>query len=129
MVPDGRRLVFDAQGDGWTDLGVVNVDGSGERQLADGSYETGDPAKVAGGDAWSPDGRKIVYINEGGHLAVMRPNGTDRRRLAGAVFASAEPSAPLRVRGLDKVRLHADLVMLARLSQALARARAVPLAA
>lgn len=37
--------------------------------------------------------------------------------------------APLRVRGLAKVQLHADLTMLARLSQALARARAVPLAA
>jgi hypothetical protein len=36
---------------------------------------------------------------------------------------------PLRVRGLAKVALHADLVMLARLSLALARARAVPLAA
>jgi len=32
--------------------------------------------------------------------------------------------APLRVRGLAKVQLHADLTMLARLSQALARARA-----
>jgi hypothetical protein len=37
--------------------------------------------------------------------------------------------SPLRVRGLEKVALHADLVMLARLSLALARARAVPLAA
>ena len=37
--------------------------------------------------------------------------------------------APLRVRGLERVSLHADLVMLARLSSALARARAVPLAA
>ena len=37
--------------------------------------------------------------------------------------------APLRVRGLERVQLHADLVMLARLSQALGRARAVPLAA
>jgi hypothetical protein len=37
--------------------------------------------------------------------------------------------APLRVRGLERVALHADLVMLARLSQALARARAVPVAA
>ena len=37
--------------------------------------------------------------------------------------------APLRVRGLAKVALHADLVMLARLASALARARAVPLAA
>jgi Transposase DDE domain len=37
--------------------------------------------------------------------------------------------SPLRVRGLTRVQLHADLTMLARLSQALARARAVPLAA
>ncbi len=37
--------------------------------------------------------------------------------------------APLRVRGLERVQLHADLTMLARLSLALSRARAVPLAA
>jgi hypothetical protein len=37
--------------------------------------------------------------------------------------------APLRVRGLEKVALHADLTMLARLSLALAQARAIPLAA
>jgi hypothetical protein len=37
--------------------------------------------------------------------------------------------APLRVRGLQRVRLHADLVMLARLSQALNRAKVVPFAA
>jgi hypothetical protein len=33
--------------------------------------------------------------------------------------------APLRVRGLERVRLHADLTMLARLGQALVRARTV----
>jgi IS5 family transposase len=37
--------------------------------------------------------------------------------------------APLRVRGQKRVALHADLVMLARLTLALNRARAVPLAA
>ena len=37
--------------------------------------------------------------------------------------------APLRVRGLERVQLHADLVMLGRLAQALTRARSVPLAA
>jgi hypothetical protein len=36
---------------------------------------------------------------------------------------------PLRTRGLDRVRLHTDLVMIARLGQALVRERAVPLAA
>ena len=37
--------------------------------------------------------------------------------------------APLRVRGIERVQLHADLTILAKLSCALARARAVPLAA
>ncbi len=37
--------------------------------------------------------------------------------------------SPLRVRGLERVQLHADLTMLARLAQALSRARAVQLAA
>jgi len=37
--------------------------------------------------------------------------------------------APLRVRGLERVALHTDLCMLATLASALARARAVPLAA
>ncbi len=46
--------------------------------------------------------------------------------IVGGFFAIV---APLRVRGLERVALHADLTMLARLSQALARARAVPLAA
>ena len=37
--------------------------------------------------------------------------------------------APLRVRGVERVRLHADLTILAKLATALSRARAVPLAA
>jgi hypothetical protein len=36
---------------------------------------------------------------------------------------------PLRLRGIERVRLHADLTILARLGCALATARAVPLAA
>jgi hypothetical protein len=37
--------------------------------------------------------------------------------------------APLRTRGIDRVRIHDDLVMLARLGQALARTRELRLAA
>ena len=36
---------------------------------------------------------------------------------------------PLRVRGIERVKLHADLTILAKLACALARARAVPLPA
>jgi len=37
--------------------------------------------------------------------------------------------APLRIRGLERVRLHADLTMVGRLGKARLRARAVPLVA
>jgi transposase len=36
---------------------------------------------------------------------------------------------PLRVRGVERVQLHADLTILAKLASARARARAVPFAA
>lgn len=50
--------------------------------------------------------------------------------VAGAFGGAAQWAlAPLRVRGLDRVRLHADLTILAKLACALARARAVALAA
>jgi Transposase DDE domain len=57
-----------------------------------------------------------------------------RRRAVESVFADLKTSyglAPLRVRGLERVRIHADIVVLGRLGQALLRAReaAIPLAA
>jgi TolB protein len=88
--PDGRRLVFDAQGDGWTDVRVVTADGSDERRIAAGSYVTGNTATIAGGDAWSPDGRKIVYLDRRSHLALMTPDGSHRRRLKPPVYASGD---------------------------------------
>jgi hypothetical protein len=36
---------------------------------------------------------------------------------------------PLRVRGIERIQLHAELTILAKLACALARARTVPLAA
>jgi hypothetical protein len=67
------------------------------------------------------------------------PRDTDRWRKLYRGRASVERAfgrakvewalLPLRVRGMDRVRLHADLTMLTQLACALARARAVPLAA
>jgi len=54
-------------------------------------------------------------------------SGGPRSAPGAAMDSSAECGlAPLRVRGLERVALHADLVMLARLSQALARAAGRP---
>ena len=75
----------------------------------------------------------------GGRLFPRIPRHSERFRALYRRRASVERAfgdlkhgyglAPLRVRGLAKVQLHADLVMLARLSQALVRSREMPLAA
>jgi Tol biopolymer transport system component len=77
--PNGQQLVFDGRGDGWTAIFVVHVDGSGERKLAGGPSSRGDPG-VFGGNAWSPDGRKIAFTDRHG-VAVISPDGSGRRRL------------------------------------------------
>jgi hypothetical protein len=64
--------------------------------------------------------------------SVRRPSRGERVAVARREFGRLKHEwalAPLRVRGLDPVRLHADLTILAKLACALSRARAVPLAA
>ena len=61
---------------------------SGEHKLATGSYVTGNPAVVAGGDAWSPDGRAIAYLDHRGRVSLMKPDGSERRRLKAPVVNS-----------------------------------------
>jgi hypothetical protein len=50
-------------------------------------------------------------------------------KLSSALARAHRLPLALRVRGIERVRLHADLTILAKLSCALARAHAVPLAA
>jgi hypothetical protein len=59
------------------------------------------------------------------HAAVCATTGLPAR-VARRVRAAP---AMLRVRGIERVQLHADLTMLGRLGQALSRARVMPLAA
>jgi hypothetical protein len=72
-------------------------------------------------------------------LHLLVPRSTDRFRLLYRQRAAVEREfgnlehnwslTPLRVRRIERVRLHADLTILARLASALAAARALPLAA
>jgi TolB protein len=83
--PDGRRLVFwrDREATGEGAVFVVNVDGSGLRQLTKWKMWAGDPD-------WSPNRELIVFgtrplsnFPESGQseLYTIRPNGTGLRRL------------------------------------------------
>lgn len=57
--PDGNRLVFTGYHGGFSDLYVVNVDGSGLRELTDDKYADFEPV-------WSPDGNTIAFSTDRG---------------------------------------------------------------
>jgi Tol biopolymer transport system component len=85
--PDGRKIAFTrshapAEGRGpWeSDVYVINVDGSGERNLTDDA--------VSSGPVWSPDGQRIAFTSWrdasglwGGSIYVMDADGSGQRRL------------------------------------------------
>jgi hypothetical protein len=78
-----------------------------------------------------------LTLDQGRRLHPLIPRETPRWRKLYKGRASVEREfgrlknawALLPLRGLERVRLHADLTILAKLACALARARAVPLAA
>jgi len=57
--PDGSQLVFTGYEGGWTDLYIVNRDGSGLRRLTNDAYADLLPT-------WSPDGRRIAFTTDRG---------------------------------------------------------------
>ena len=85
--PNGRQLVFEVQHFETADppnrraLFVVNVDGSGLRQLTPWSMNAG------GRPDWSPDGTRILFRTVStsnrhhGNLYTIHPDGTGLRRL------------------------------------------------
>ncbi len=72
--PDGRRLAF-TRGQGGGSAYVVNVDGSGERNVTRGPV---------GDFTWSPDGRRIAFDSErdgNSEIYVVNADGGGLRRL------------------------------------------------
>ena len=70
--PANNRFVFTSAGFGGGDMYVMNTNGRSLRRLA---------GVKGGGPDWSPDGRRIVFGQEGG-VWVMDANGRSRTRLA-----------------------------------------------
>ncbi|MBI1825414.1 MAG: S9 family peptidase [Planctomycetes bacterium] len=83
VSPDGKRVVFTVRttdieaNKGRTDLWLVNVDGTGLRQL------TSDPANDGSGK-WSPDGKSIYFVSSrGGSSQIWRiaPDGGEAEKV------------------------------------------------
>jgi Tol biopolymer transport system component len=83
--PDGSTLVFHTyqRGSEISHIWLVRADGTGLRQLTQGTFEDFSPT-------WSPDGREIAFVR-GEAVFVMRADGTDVRQLTAWNFDEASP--------------------------------------
>src|SRR5437899_3259769 len=57
--PDGQRLVFSGFSNGFTDLYIINRDGTGLQRLTKDKYADLHPS-------WSPDGKTIAFVTDRG---------------------------------------------------------------
>jgi Tol biopolymer transport system component len=57
--PDGQRLVFTGFSNGFTDLFIINRDGTGLQRLTNDKYADLHPS-------WSPDGKTIAFVTDRG---------------------------------------------------------------
>src|SRR5947208_1123880 len=62
--PDGSQIAFSGYRDGQSHLLLVNADGSGEKALTEGAYDSL--------PAWSPDGTRIAFDRNGQGWVVAR---------------------------------------------------------
>lgn len=91
--PDGKKLVYQKEADGQKQLFIINVDGSGKKQLTQG------PALHVDAN-WSSDGNFIFYRSpEGGPWAIWRMNadGTNPVKLIDNVAPTNWPYERLAV--------------------------------
>ena len=98
--PDWRRVAFIRQRGvyrthgyrvaRYSDIYVMNADGSGRRRLTRSPQHDGDPV-------WSPDGRRLAFVRvRGGRsdIYVVDADGGGLRRLAHAIAFRPMPGAP-----------------------------------
>lgn len=94
--PDGTRLAFGRTHLGVHALWLINVDGTGARQLvglSDG--EVSIPGEYNEEPAWSPDGRRIAWARSFGgthHIWVIDVDGANDRRLVATASDDREPA-------------------------------------
>jgi Tol biopolymer transport system component len=80
--PDGRRIAYLGRGFSSNEIYVINADGSGKHRL---THTNADYPNFF----WSPDGREIVFSNEGDLYVVNASSGVERRLTRTGAFPIA----------------------------------------
>ncbi|HTH51040.1 MAG TPA: S9 family peptidase [Pyrinomonadaceae bacterium] len=79
VSPDGRMVAFSvgtvdkAANKTLTQIWTMNIDGSKQRQITNGTSSSSEPR-------WSPDGKKLAFVS-GGQVYTMDADGTDKHQV------------------------------------------------
>ena len=95
--PDGAKIAYVSERAGSMDVGVMNADGSGQRTLTRSTVTRSRAVGFIAQPAWSPDGRKILFVSDRdglGAVYVMNADGSGQRRLT----SPAPPAIPFAMR-------------------------------
>lgn len=88
LSPDGRQMAFIRIIEGREQLFVMNVDGTGEKQITRDAADHEDPA-------WSPDGRRIAFVLVAGGrkiVHIVNPDGSGREAVTPPTQSAIHPS-------------------------------------
>ncbi len=93
--PDGSKIIFSVQNSGYSDIYLMNADGSEQKQLTDSAGGT----KSFFSPSFSPDGRKIVFAsarnNEAGRytsdIYTMNLDGSGEVHLTSDIHHDSQP--------------------------------------
>lgn len=91
--PDGKRILYQKVGTAFTNIYVMNADGTGQMVLSQ------DPDFIDIVPSWSPDGKYIVFASRrdssGYFIYVMDADGSDQRRLTNRDRGPGDDNFPI----------------------------------